>query len=605
MKKRKYIVIAVVLIILTIAISIISILPNKNKKESISNNLNISVEYKEEEENLNWKQENYEDIELKESITINKAGTYHLTGKIEDGNITVNVGDNDLVRLVLDNVYIKSNSTSCINVENAKKVIILLEEGSNNTLIDGETYSNTEEPDSTIFSKDDLVINGLGTLNVTANYLDAITSKDDLKILNATINITANDDGIKGKDYIGIKNSNILLNAKSDGIKSTNSTETDKGYILIENSNINIESEEDGLQAETTIKIIGGTFNIKTGGGNTNSSTSENWGKWNMKDRQMPMMNNNTIEQTEEISAKAIKGNTGIIIESGNFIIDSSDDSIHSNGIININGGTFEIKSGDDGIHADESIYINDGNVDIKQSYEGIEASFIEINNGNISIIASDDGINVSGGNDSSSINGRPGQNDFKESSNQSLNINGGQILIDATGDGIDINGSGYINAGKIFVNGPTNDGNGALDYSGVFEVKGGELVAVGSSGMMQSPTSNSEIYSISYVFGSAQVSEKEISLKNKEGEIVIEFTPSKQYNSIIISSEKIKEGEIYYLYIEDEKIEDITINNIVTSAGSGKSGINPGMNSGFNQGMMIEGKPEENQGFPGEKRPR
>ena len=373
-------------------------------------------------------------IQLEDSVNITKEGTYHLAGTLENGNITVNVGDNDLVRLVLDNANITCNEASAINVENARKVIIIVEQGTTNTITDGNTYSTTEnEPDSAIFSKDDLVISGTGTLNVNANYLDGIASKDGLKIIGTTINVTSNDDGIRGKDYIRIKDANITIDAKSDGMKSTNDTNTEKGYILIENSNINIEAGEDGIQAETNLKIADGEFSIKTGEGSENSSTEEEWENWGKQKGMNKQVTQTTSVTTDEVSAKAIKANTGILIESGNIKIDSSDDSIHSNGTIIINGGTFEISSGDDGIHADESISINDGDINISKSYEGIESSKIDINGGNISLVASDDGINIAGGNDSSSISGRPGQNNFSSNSNQNLTINDGYVVVDST----------------------------------------------------------------------------------------------------------------------------------------------------------------------------
>lgn len=281
-KNLKYIIIAVALVAIAISIAIISDILKKNNQEQ----LDMSIEYKEEELDTNWRESSYEDIELNDSISITKSGTYHLTGSIENGNIAVNAGDEDLVRLVLDNVNITCNNFSAINVENAKKVIIIVEEGTINTLTDGSTYSTTDEPDACLFSKDDLVINGTGTLNINANYLDGITSKDDLKIIGTRINITANDDGVKGKDYVGIKDANIKVKSQSDGIKSTNNTETDKGYVIIENSIIDIEAERDGIQAETNIKIVDGEFNIKTGGGSQNSSTSnDDWGDWGIRQR--------------------------------------------------------------------------------------------------------------------------------------------------------------------------------------------------------------------------------------------------------------------------------------------------------------------------------
>lgn len=302
-------------------------------------------------------------------------------------------------------------------------------------------------------------------------------------------------------------------------------------------------------------------------------------------------MQSQPTNTTDEASAKAIKANIGILIENGKFNIDSSDDSIHSNTSILINNGTFEIQSGDDGMHSDESLVINNGEINILKSYEGIESAKIEINGGNVNIVASDDGINVAGGNDNSSINGRPGQNNFSSNTDQTLTINNGNVTIDASGDGIDINGNGYINGGKTIVNGPTNDGNGALDYAGTFEVIAGELIAIGTSGMMQTPSKASSIYSVSYVYSTTQEANTNITIKNSNDEEMISVTANKIYNSVVVSSEKFVKGETYTIYSNDEKLEEITIDSIVTSAGSSSMQIQGGGMMNGNPMQMDKGQ--------------
>lgn len=156
-------------------------------------------------------------------------------------------------------------------------------------------------------------------------------------------------------------------------------------------------------------------------------------------------------------------------------------------------------------------------------------------------------------------------------------------------GDGIDVNGSGYINGGTIIVNGPTSNGNGALDYDGKFEVSGGSLIAVGSSGMMQTPSNGSSVYSISYVYSSTQQANTKITINNSSNEEIISFTPSKNYESVIISSEQLEKGETYTIYSNDEKVDEITINSIVTSAGNSNNKMQGG---GMDKGQMQGGNP-------------
>ncbi|MBQ8379897.1 MAG: carbohydrate-binding domain-containing protein [Clostridia bacterium] len=509
--------------------------------------------------------------------TIITAGTYCITGSIEDGQIIVDAGDNN-VTLALNNATIKSKTSSPIYIKSAKNTVIYLEEGSENYIEDATTYTyqNTEETetDSAIFSKDDLYMTGTGLLNVKANYNDAIKSKDDFAILNGTYIVNSVDDGIIGKDSVSIKNGNITINASGDGIKTTNTEDTSKGYIAIENGTFNIVAQSDGIQAETDINIADGNIKITTGGGSEVSSNNINddrmmgkrrWGEWETK-----------LDEEDTQSAKGIKANNNLTILSGTFNIDSSDDSIHCNNNIVVSSGDISILAGDDGIHADNYMSITGGNISIDKSYEGIESSVIKIKNGNISIVASDDGINVAGGNDGSAINGRLGQNSFSSNSNNYLSIENGNIYVNATGDGLDANGSIYIKGGKVEVAGPTNSGNGALDYDRECSISGGDFIAYGARGMSQNPSSSStqNILSINGDYSSSEV------LKIKHGnEEIYTCTFKKNCQSVIISTESIKTGEEYVLVINDEEIETFEISSLMTNIGSnGDNGIG-GMN--------------------------
>ncbi|WP_294188467.1 carbohydrate-binding domain-containing protein [uncultured Clostridium sp.] len=541
-------------------------------------------------------------------ITISSAGTYGISGTLEDGQIIIDAGNEDNVKLVLNGANIACSNSAPIYVKNAKNAYLVLADGSENVITDGENYvfedETSDEPNATIFSKDDLFISGTGKLTVNSNYNNAITSKDDLEIAEATIDITSVADGLRGKDSITISSGNININATGDGMKSNNSEYAEKGYVLIKDGTINITSGEDGIQAETNATITGGDLTINSGGGSENSSKENNsWGNWGK-----PMgfgENTNSTAENDTASAKGIKGNTLVKIDGGNINIDSSDDSIHSNSNVEINGGTINITSGDDGIHGDSTIDVNAGEINITKSYEGIEAETININDGNINVVASDDGINAAGGNDGSSINGRPGQNKFASSGNGTINFNGGRVVVDASGDGIDANGSIYMKSGTVIVNGPENSGNGALDYDGKFEISGGLLIAAGSSGMAQSPSETSTQNSIN-VFTSISANTL-LHIEDESGKELITFSPSKSVSSIVISSENIKTGTAYKVYTGGESTgnatdglysdgsysggtegDSFTVSNTVTNVGQSSGGFGgPGGGKMPGQGGM------------------
>lgn len=298
-----------------------------------------------------------------------------------------------------------------------------------------------------------------------------ISTEDIKKYLN---------DECEVKDYVYIKNSNIKVEASGDGIKSTNTNSEDVGYVIINDSTVDITSGTDGIDAKGSIYTNGGKFNIVTGGSSSNSQDKDTWGKWdknefgkgNMK-LQDPESSN---DSTDTPSAKGIKSVTNILIDSGEFNINSSDDSIHSNNTIKIENGTYEISSGDDGIHADSVLTINDGNINIKKSYEGCETAVININ--------------------------------------------------------------------------------------------GGNLVAIGSSGMMQAPSSSSSQYSLAFVLSSNYSENSVITIKDSSGDEVLNITAKKLYKSVVFSSSKIKKDETYTIYIDGTESGSLTASSITTTNG-------------------------------------
>ena len=477
-------------------------------------------------------------------VTITQGGTYSLSGTLDDGQVIVNAGDLDQVEILLNGVHLTSSTSAPIYVMNADKTTLTLVEGTESVITDAESYvyedATVDEPNAAIFSKDDLKINGTGSLIVNANYNNGIASKDDLDIKNGDITINAVNNGLKGKDSIEIDNGTFVINSGDDAIKSDNTTDTTKGWITINNGTFNLTATGDGIQAETDLLINGGTFTIETGGGSENSSSkSSSWGVWGIPGHAQT----SSSSSEETTSAKALKAGVNLTVEDGSFNIDSSDDSIHTNDSIVINGGSFTIASGDDGIHADTTLDINGGTIDIIKSYEGLESTTITINDGTIHLIASDDGINAAGGNDGSAMNGRPGQNNFSSTSGM-IYFNGGYVYVNASGDGLDANGSIEMSGGTVIVDGPTDGGNGALDYDATFNISGGLLIASGSNAMLQTPSSSSSQNTI--VVSSNTSSHTLVNIQDSTGTDLITYAPSKSSQVIMISSPEFKTGETY-----------------------------------------------------------
>lgn len=533
MKNKIKIIIPIIVGVLALAgIGVYTVL---NGTSTLSSFTISQTKAEQDETGIDWSTYTSYDIELSnESISIKNPGVYNISGTLSSGNITINT--NGYVKLILKDASITSKNAPAIYVIKSQGTYIALE-GDNK--INAKT---TTTLDAAIYSKDDLYFLGNGSITIESNQ-DGIAGKDDLYFLSGTYIINSSADGIKGKDTVTMKDGTYTITAKEDGIKTTNTEE--KGNIIIENGTFKITANQDGIQAESTLTINDGKFTIVSG---TTASSDE--------------------------SQKGLKANQDITINNGTFTISAIDDAIHSNTNITINKGTYELSTNDDGIHADSQINIKDGNINITKSYEGIESYNITISGGTINVIASDDGINIGGGNDSSgTANGR--MDGFDQDNGGMLTITGGNIYVNADGDGLDSNGGVKMTGGNVYVDGPTNNGNGALDYNGTFVITGGELIAVGSSGMVQNVSSSSTQNTILVTLSSQTTGD--ITLGN------ITYSPKKSYQSILISSASLQQN-VEYTLTAGSTSQSITLTSTVSQSGASGGMMNGGgrMNNGM-----------------------
>lgn len=210
-------------------------------------------------------------------ITISKEGTYVLSGALSEGQIVVDA-DSAKVQLVLDNVDITCASSAAIYVKNADKTFITLAEGSENILMNTAEYEAIDDNniDAVIFSKDDLTLNGKGTLTINSEYGHGIVSKDDLKLVSGTCNITAKKHALSGKDSVRIAAGTYNLTSGKDGIHSENADDDEKGFVYIASGDFTIESTGDGIDASYVVQIDDGDFDITAGGGAENATKTHN-----------------------------------------------------------------------------------------------------------------------------------------------------------------------------------------------------------------------------------------------------------------------------------------------------------------------------------------
>lgn len=291
-----------------------------------------------------------------EDVTISSEGVYVISGDVTGTSIIVDA-DAAKVQLVLDGVTITNTTAPAIYVKAADKVFVTTTDSTNTLKVTGTfTADGTTNTDAVIYSKDDLVFNGVGTLNIesTAN---GISGKDDVKVTGGTYNITADEDGIEANDSLSINDGSFNITAGKDALHSENSDDLTVGYVYINGGDYTLKATDDGIQATTVLMINDGNINVN--------------------------------------AAEALEG-TYIQINGGTIDIYATDDGINASNkstaydvVIEINGGdiSIEMASGDtDALDANGSLIINGGNIDITAQFAFDYDTTAEFNGGTITV---------------------------------------------------------------------------------------------------------------------------------------------------------------------------------------------------------------------------
>ena len=248
------------------------------------------------------------DIDGRKTVTITQKGKYLISGTCSNGQIIVNADKDKDVRLLLNGLDLTCPDSACINERQCDKLLVTLVGGTENYLNGTQDFVYEDEekknPDACIFAKDDLVINGNGTLNIKTKSAEGIHSTDSVKMISGTINIESGDRAIRGKKFVVIKNADINIKTESDAIRTTIDDDSELGYIVIEGGNIKIETDSEGIQATGHIQITGGEIDINADGKKANAIKSD----------RIVFIENATVTVN---SVKDIKAVSGVIADEG------------------------------------------------------------------------------------------------------------------------------------------------------------------------------------------------------------------------------------------------------------------------------------------------
>ena len=346
------------------------------------------------------------DVSIEDNvITISKAGNYTVSGSSENAQIIIDASDDDEVSLTLSDLSLSCETSAPIYVKKAKQLTVTLEDGSTNYLSTTDEFVAIDDNniDGVIFSKDDLILTGSGSLEIDSPYGHGIVTKDELTVEDGTYTMTCKKHGLSGKDGIRIVNGTFTLSTQKDGIHTD-------GDLTIENGDINILESLEGLEGQTitildgNIDIVSSDDGINAAGASdsSNSQSSDNFENQKGNTPQPPQ-NNSDGQQPPELpdnqqqgmepptdNGNEFGGNAGgfdmdtdescsLIISGGNIHINAGGDGIDSNGTFTMTGGTVFVEgpesNGDSALDYGISATITGGSF-LAIGYSGMSQNF-------------------------------------------------------------------------------------------------------------------------------------------------------------------------------------------------------------------------------------
>ena len=260
-------------------------------------------------------------------IKITQGGAYTFTGTLKDGMIAIDT--EDAVKLVLNGASITNDDNSVIYGYNSKTCYIETAAGTENSLTDQrvsaeadgaeETAEESEEKGkAAVFSNDELVFLGEGSLTISGGYKHAAASDDHIFVESGSLLLTAEKDGMHTNDWICIDGGSIDISCSDDAMQS-------EGPVSINGGNIAIAADDKGITAYGDLTVNDGNI--------TMSSCTEG-----LESKNDFYMNGGTAKITcsdDGVNARnSLTVNDGIL-----YTMVSAGDGLDSNGTMEIHGG--------------------------------------------------------------------------------------------------------------------------------------------------------------------------------------------------------------------------------------------------------------------------
>ena len=289
------------------------------------------------------------------TIDISSEGVYTISGSAENCTVRIDADETAKVQLVLDGVDIENEDSPAIYVLSADKVFITTTDSENTLTVSGQVTSDGENnTDAVIYSKDDIVLNGTGTLSITSNYGNGITCKDDMKITGGTYDVRSALDAFEANDTISVCGGDFNISTNKDGFHCEN--DEAEGTVTISGGTFTISGASDGIQACAVLQIDGGVFDITAAEGLEATYIVINDGDI-------------TISASDDginASASSAACETAVVFNGGNINVSvgqGDTDAVDSNGSVYVNGGTISITAQMSSFDYDGTAEFNGGTI--------------------------------------------------------------------------------------------------------------------------------------------------------------------------------------------------------------------------------------------------
>ncbi len=197
------------------------------------------------------------------NVTLDSEGVYVFTGTAAEYTVTVAADSTEKVQIVLDGVSVTNSCEPVICAESADKVFVTVSGDSVNVLaVTGDFDSAVDSrADGVIFSREDLVLNGTGSLEIVSSD-NAVVCKDDLKITGGTYTVSCAGKALEANDGILFYDGSLTVTACDEGIECRNDDDDSLGYVVIFGGSIDITASGNGIQAGSVVRIDGGSVSV-------------------------------------------------------------------------------------------------------------------------------------------------------------------------------------------------------------------------------------------------------------------------------------------------------------------------------------------------------